>query len=138
LHVASYFGLVRRDTFRHCCRHDGREPPSFAYNSAAPLDVIYGAQEQLAQGVICRAFRLVSDSGRFVTGEVCSGLVRFLTGRTFRNWLGDTKTMNHTEFEPDAIAAREAGGNSILVDGSLGRATLVQTCWHFGLIPISQ
>ncbi len=55
--------------------------------------------------------------GHTVTGEVISGNARGShPGILFVHWLGDDKTTNHTEFEPDAIALAKHGATSLLID----------------------
>ena len=55
--------------------------------------------------------------GHPITGEIVAGAApEPHPGVLFVHWLGDAKTTNHTEFEPDAIALARKGATSLLVD----------------------
>ena len=89
----------------------------FAYDATAPLHAVYGPAHKLAPTVTARSLVFTAPSGHKVTGEVISGAAPGPhPGVLFVHWLGDPKTTNHTEFEPDAIALAKRGVTSVLVD----------------------
>ena len=58
-----------------------------------------------------------SPTGHRVFGEIVEPIHAGLhAGVLFVHWLGDAKTTNHTEFDPDAIALAHKGVTSLLVD----------------------
>ena len=90
---------------------------SFSYDAAAPLHAVYGPAHRVAAGVTSRSLTFTAPSGHVVTGEIISGAAAGPhPGVLFVHWLGDPKTTNHTEFEPDAIALAKRGVTSVLVD----------------------
>ena len=94
---------------------------AFAYNSRAPLDVRYGADVR-RDGSSIREISFASESRR-ITGVVVEGRgLKPHPGVLFVHWLGDEKTTNHTEFEPDAIALARKGVTSVLIDAMWARA----------------
>ncbi len=89
----------------------------FAYDASAPLHAVYGPIHKLGPTVTSRSLVFAAPSGHKVTGEVISGAAPGPhPGVLFVHWLGDPKTTNHTEFEPDAIALARRGVTSVLVD----------------------
>ncbi len=89
----------------------------FTYDASAPLHAIYGPARKLGATVTSRSLVFTAPSGHKVTGEVISGAAPDPhPGVLFVHWLGDPKTTNHTEFEPDAIALAKHGVTSVLVD----------------------
>jgi hypothetical protein len=93
------------------------DAPDFSYDATKPLDAHYGAVRVLAPHVTARDVTFVSTDGSAVTGEVISGAAKAAhPGILFVHWLGDPKTTNHTEFEPDAVALAKRGATSVLID----------------------
>ena len=91
--------------------------PSFAYDASAAPVVTYGPDRAVAPGVVARDVSFVSPTGHKVTGEIISSAEGgSRPGVLFVHWLGEPKTTNHTEFEPDAIALARKGATSLLVD----------------------
>jgi len=83
---------------------------------AAPA-LCQAAARALALGVLAEDTAFTSPSGATVTGEVIHGAGQGPHPAVlFVHWLGDPKTTNHTEFEPDAIALARKGVTSLLVD----------------------
>ncbi len=77
----------------------------FAYDASAPLHAVYGPVHKLGPNVTSRSLVFTAPSGHKVIGEVVCGIAPGPhPGVLFVHWLGDPKTTNHTEFEPDAIA----------------------------------
>ncbi len=75
------------------------------------------AARTLAPGVSAEDVTFTSPAGAAVTGEVIHGPGKGPHPAVlFVHWLGDPKTTNHTEFEPDAIALAKKGVTSLLVD----------------------
>ena len=90
--------------------------PAHAFLPTPPV-VTYGSERALAAGVTVRDIRFAGPSGRPITGEIVAGAgLEPHPGVLFVHWLGDAKTTNHTEFEPDAIALARKGATSLLVD----------------------
>lgn len=93
---------------------------AFAYDSRAPLEVRYGAEVR-RDGFSIREVSFASESRR-VTGAVVEGRgLKPHPGVLFVHWLGDEKTTNRTEFEPDAIALACKGVTSVLIDAMWAR-----------------
>ena len=89
----------------------------FTYDTSAPLHAVYGPAHRLGPTVTSRSLVFTAPSGHKVTGEVISGAAPDPhPGVLFVHWLGDPKTTNHTEFEPDAVALAKRGVTSVLVD----------------------
>ena len=94
-----------------------RTSERYAYDASAPLSPVFGTQRVLATGVVARDVRFTSTTGDVVTGEIIQGKVsKSRPGILFVHWLGEPKTTNHTEFEPDAIALARHGAVSFLID----------------------
>ncbi len=91
--------------------------PSFSYDQTQPMPPIEtGPPGAPAPGVKAYSIAFLSD-GRRTTGEVVEGVgAGPHPAVLFVHWLGDIKTTNHTEFEPDAIALAKLGVTSLLVD----------------------
>jgi hypothetical protein len=89
---------------------------TFSYDASQPLAPSFGKPRTLAEGVRATPITFRSE-GRLVTGEVVGGVGdKWHGGVLFVHWLGDPKTSNHTELEPDALALAKAGVTSLLVD----------------------
>jgi dienelactone hydrolase len=84
---------------------------------AAPPAIEYGPERALGPGVTARDVRFASPTGHLVTGEILTGAGPGPHPAVlFVHWLGDPRTTNHTEFEPDAIALARRGATALLVD----------------------
>jgi dienelactone hydrolase len=89
----------------------------YDYDPAKSGPVTYGAARTLGNGVTARSIEYVSASGKKVTGEIVSGAATSpQPGILFVHWLGEAKTSNYTQFEPDAQALAARGVTSILID----------------------
>jgi predicted esterase len=90
---------------------------AFAYDATAPLHVTVRSTA-VPEGVRMRIVTFVSAGGRTLTAETVAPLAPSAShaGVLFVHWLGDAKTTNHTEFEPDAIALAKKGATSVLLD----------------------
>src|SRR5258707_606976 len=89
----------------------------YSYDASVPLKPVLGAVRVVAKGVVAQDVRFTSTTGDVVTGEIIRGKVsKSRPGILFVHWLGEPKTTNHTEFEPDAIALARKGAVSLLVD----------------------
>ena len=90
------------------------EAPAFAY-SAAPLDVATLSTKS-EEGL--RTSLVTFHSGtHVVTAEIIAPAgTPEGPGILFVHWLGDAKTTNHTEFEPDALALAKRGATCVLID----------------------
>jgi dienelactone hydrolase len=105
--------------------------PAHAFLPTPPA-VTYGPERTLASGVTARDVRFAGPSGRPVTGEIVAGAgLEAHPGVLFVHWLGDAKTTNHTEFEPDAIALARKGATSLLVDALWSDPTWFDTVGKF-------
>jgi fermentation-respiration switch protein FrsA (DUF1100 family) len=88
---------------------------AFAYNSAAALNLTYGAATQRL-GVVMKDVRF-SSAGRTVRGVIAQGRGNGKHPAVlFVHWLGDEATTNHTEFEDDAARLAQRGVTSLLID----------------------
>jgi fermentation-respiration switch protein FrsA (DUF1100 family) len=93
------------------------QAPTFDYQPQKHPDVTYEDPREIVSGVKSRSVKFTSPTHHTVTGELITGG----DGPThpailFVHWLGNPKTTNHTEFEPDAIALAKRGVTSLLVD----------------------
>jgi len=94
----------------------GQPMPTFGYDASQPLSPAFGKPRILADGVRATPITFRSE-GRPVSGEVVEGVgEKWHGGVLFVHWLGDPKTSNHTELEPDAVALAKVGVTSLLVD----------------------
>ena len=76
-----------------------------------------GSGRTLAAAVTVYDVSFASPSGKIVIGELVEGPGKWPHPAVlFVHWLGDPKTTNHTEFEPDAIALARKGVTSLLID----------------------
>ena len=74
-------------------------------------------EKKLAPDVSALAISFTSPSGKAVDGELVMGRGKGPHPAVlFVHWLGDPKTTNRTEFEPDAVALARKGVTSLLVD----------------------
>ena len=89
--------------------------PNFSYDASKPPSVAYGKPHAIAPGVSMRSVSIASPTGHAITGEIIAGRAKG-PAILFVHWLGDPKTTNHTEFEPDAIALAKKGATSLLID----------------------
>jgi cephalosporin-C deacetylase-like acetyl esterase len=91
--------------------------PTYSYDASKPVNATLGPAHIIAAGVTAQDFTFVSPTGNTVKGEIIRGRSdEPHPGVLFVHWLGDPKTTNHTEFEPDAIALARRGATSVLVD----------------------
>ncbi len=90
---------------------------AFAYDASVPLQVTQKSQT-VANGVRSRLVTFASANGRTLRAEIVSPFVASKphAGVLFVHWLGDRKSTNHTEFEPDAFALAKKGATSVLLD----------------------
>jgi cephalosporin-C deacetylase-like acetyl esterase len=90
--------------------------PAFDYDRKTPQKIGIGSARPMTVGVYAEDITFESGDRR-ITGEFVPGLGRGPhPAILFVHWLGDPKTTNHTEFEPDAIAFAKRGVSSLLVD----------------------
>ena len=74
-------------------------------------------KRQAAPGVVAFDLEASSTANGAVKGEVIQGSgAGPHPGVLFVHWLGEPRTTNHSEFEPDAIALARRGVTSVLVD----------------------
>ena len=86
------------------------QPPS-------PLTLDVRSARDMGRGVSADDISFDAPSGATITGELIRGLGKGPHPAVlFVHWLGDPKTTNHTEFEPDAVALARKGVTSLLVD----------------------
>ena len=86
------------------------QPPS-------PLTLDVRSARDMGRGVSADDISFNAPSGATITGELIRGLGKGPHPAVlFVHWLGDPKTTNHTEFEPDAVALARKGVTSLLVD----------------------
>lgn len=89
----------------------------YSYDASMPMAPVLGAARTLETGVIAQDVRFTSPTGHTVMGEIVRGTRKGKhPGVLFVHWLGEPKTTNHTEFEPDAIALARRGAVSLLID----------------------
>ena len=91
--------------------------PDSSYDASKPPAVTYGKPHALAPGVSARSVSIASPTGHAIAGEIIAGHAKGLhPAILFVHWLGDPKTTNHTEFEPDAVALAKKGATALLID----------------------
>jgi dienelactone hydrolase len=88
---------------------------AFAYDAAAPLGIAQLASSS-SNGVTTRQITFRAPSGTIRVELIAPQRGGSHPGVLFVHWLGDPKTTNHTEFEPDATALAKRGATSLLVD----------------------
>ena len=89
---------------------------AFSYDASAPLDVQI-AHRALAAGIVREDVTFAAPGGGRIRGEIVAPQQKSTgAGVLFVHWLGDPRTTNHTEFEPDALALAKRGVTSLLVD----------------------
>jgi predicted esterase len=90
---------------------------AFAYDQHAPLDVRV-AHRTTSASAIRQDVTFAAPGGGRVHAEIISPRKSAAprAGVLFVHWLGDPKTTNFTEFEPDALALAKRGITSLLVD----------------------
>ncbi|BCW88421.1 hypothetical protein sos41_15600 [Alphaproteobacteria bacterium SO-S41] len=92
-------------------------PALYSYDAGNPPQVALSEPHAVGDGVTASDFRFTSAGGQAVTGEIVFGAgAGPHPGVLFVHWLGEPKTTNHTEFEPDAIALAGRGVTSVLID----------------------
>lgn len=88
---------------------------AFSYDTSAPLDLRV-RHKAVSDGTLKEDVTFVS-AGRRIHGEIIAPVKHgAVAGVLFVHWLGDPKTTNLTEFEPDATALAKHGVISLLVD----------------------
>jgi fermentation-respiration switch protein FrsA (DUF1100 family) len=93
------------------------QAPTFDYQPPKQLTVKYGEANEIEPGVKSRSVQFPSPTHHTVIGELITGDGGSShPGILFVHWLGNPKTTNHTQFEPDAIALAKRGVTSLLVD----------------------
>src|ERR1051325_308690 len=94
------------------------QTPTFDYQPQKNLKVTYGDAKEIVDGVKSRAAEFASQTPHTVTGELITGDVGPSSHPAilFVHCLGNPKTTDHTQFEPDAIALAKRGVTSLLVD----------------------
>src|SRR6476620_9916375 len=93
------------------------QAPTFNYQPQKHPTVTYGDVKEIVGGVKSRSVEFASPTHHTVTAELITGDAGpSHPGVLFVHWLGNPKTTNHTEFEPDAIALAKRGVTSLLVD----------------------
>ncbi len=96
--------------------------PSEPGRPSVALRLDIGPAHRLGRGVHAEDVVFDAPSGAKVTGELVRGLGKGPhPGVLFVHWLGDPKTTNHTEFEPDAVALARKGVTSLMVDTAWAR-----------------
>lgn len=89
---------------------------AFSYDANAPLEVQV-QQRSVQSGVLRENLTFKVSNGERIRGEIISPASGGShPGVLFVHWLGDPKTTNLTEFEPDALALAKRGVTSLLVD----------------------
>ncbi len=100
-----------------CAALPARAGDLYAYDASAPLNPVFGKERVVAKGVVAQDVHFTSTTGHVVTGEIVHGkAAKSRPAILFVHWLGEPKTTNHTEFEPDAIALARHGAVSLLID----------------------
>ncbi|MDP9025245.1 MAG: hypothetical protein M3N13_07720 [Candidatus Eremiobacteraeota bacterium] len=84
-------------------------------DSQSTPDIRFGSTTKLS-GILVREISFVSGMHRADGILVQGSGNRRHPGALFVHWLGDPKTTNRTEFEPDAIALAKKGVTSLLMD----------------------
>ena len=90
---------------------------AFSYDRNAPLDVRVAHRITVAQ-TVREDVTFAAPSGARIHAEIVAPAKSTgkRAGVLFVHWLGDPKTTNLTEFEPDALALAQHGITSVLVD----------------------
>lgn len=90
---------------------------AFAYDAKAPLDVRV-VHHSVSDVAIRQDVTFAAPGGGRIHAEIVSPRASAgkHAGVLFVHWLGDPKTTNLTEFEPDALALAKRGVTSLLVD----------------------
>jgi dienelactone hydrolase len=92
------------------------QPSAFADDKSVPLDLRI-AHSSHSGGALVEDVSFASPFGRRIRAEVVRAAgAGSHPGVLFVHWLGDPKTTNLTEFEPDARALAARGVTSVLVD----------------------
>ncbi|HEY4940074.1 MAG TPA: hypothetical protein VII56_01495 [Rhizomicrobium sp.] len=100
-----------------CAALPARAEGLYSYDASVPMAPVLGAARTLERGVVAQDVRVTSPTGHTVTGEIVRGTRKGKhPGVLFVHWLGEPRTTNHTEFEPDAIALARRGAVSLLID----------------------
>ena len=89
---------------------------AFSYDSSAPLGV-HVNHRAISEGVLREDINFANPSGGTIHGEIVAPVRSGSNpGVLFVHWLGDPKTTNLSEFEPDAISLARRGVSSLLID----------------------
>jgi fermentation-respiration switch protein FrsA (DUF1100 family) len=93
------------------------QSPAFDYHAPKQFTVTYGDATEIDAGVKSRSVEFASPTHHTVTGElITGGDGKSHPAILFVHWLGNPKTTNRTQFEPDAISLANRGVTSLLVD----------------------
>lgn len=115
-------------------RADALPAAAFAYESAAPLAVVVKSRSDSPRART-ELVAFAGPDGARVTAEIVAPPVPGTRGPgvLFVHWLGDPKSTNHTEFEPDAYALAKRGVTSVLLDAWWSQAQYGSRDW-FGQV----